>query len=273
MAKQIQPYKTSLDEGNAYWMARLSRAVYTKVSDDNEFPDEDAILADLQGEDPNFISVHGADHDTAQAALIEHHDFLCMAFRGTNELGDWLDNLNAFPRDELFGRFHTGFWQSVSDVWHPIHQRYQELRDTDKRPLFITGHSLGGAMATIAAARLVHRDQPFTAVYTFGQPRCMNRGAAMFFNAEAGRRFYRFQNNEDIVTRVPSRVMGYSHVGQCLYIDEDTTIHDEPGFWYRFLDVVEGAVETMRKTGSVGAISDHNMDRYLAAIKKWDVDF
>ena len=198
--KQVSPYKTELDAGNAYWMARLSKEVYLKRSEDNQAPDEDSILANLKKEDGKFISVLGIDKNSAQAALIEHESFLCIAFRGTDELADWLDNINAFSTKALFGEFHRGFWNSVEDVWRPINDKFRFLQQERKRPLFITGHSLGGAMATIAAAKLAHEDKPFTSVYTFGQPRALTRETAQIFDAECKSRFFRFHNNNDLVT-------------------------------------------------------------------------
>lgn len=273
MKKVVSPYKTKLDAGNAYWMAKLSKAVYKKRSDNDEFPHEEAILKELKAEDPGFLSVTGADKNSAQAALIEHEDYLCMVFRGTNELGDWLDNINAFRESVLFGEFHRGFWNSVEDVWDVIHPKYLQLREQKKRPLFFTGHSLGGAMATVAASRFLHQDLPFTSVYTFGQPRALSRETSRVYNSITPNRHHRFQNNEDIVTRVPARLMGYSHVGTCLYIDSDKQIHDDPGFWFKFLDVFDGALDALKKQGHIGAISDHDMDLYLGAVSSWDTDF
>lgn len=268
MTHKIEPYNTDLCSGNAYWMARLSQSVYTNRGE-TEYPDDVAILTDLQKEDPKFKSVTGASKNSAQGMLVEHEDLLCMVFRGTNEPADWLDNLNAFPEDVLFGSFHRGFWKSIEDVWETINGKYEDLRKEKKRPLFITGHSLGGAMATIAAARFIHQDKPFISVYTFGQPRSMDRDTARIFNSEAGSRCHRFQNNEDIVTRVPARFMGYSHVGHCLYIDEEGAIHNDPGFWFRFLDVVEGAYDSIMNEGGLGGIKDHDMKHYMTAVKQW----
>lgn len=269
--KQVSPYKTSLDSGNAYWMARLAQEVYWQNSLNDTKPDEKKILRDLKEEDDHFISVFGVDKNSAQAALIEHQNYLCMAFRGTNELADWLDNLNAFSAKHLFGEFHRGFWNSVEDVWDPLLGRYEDLLKQRKRPLFITGHSLGGAMATVSAARLVHDDRPFTSVYTFGQPRVMTRDTARVFNMECKSRFFRFHNNNDIVTRVPARIMGYTHAGTYLYIAEDETIHEEAGFWFRFVDYVEGALDALKEDG-IDAIEDHAIKKYLKAVQDWKFD-
>ena len=209
-----------------------------------------------------------------------------MAFRGTDEWEDWLDNIDgrrANSEQAMFGDFHRGFHRSCNDVWDFLNGKYEELREADRatgrhRPLFLTGHSLGGAMATVAAAKLVLEDRPFSSVYTFGQPRVVKRQTAQFLNSECGSRFFRFQNNEDLVTRVPSRLMGYSHVGSCLYIDADGEIHNDPGFWYRFLDVVDGALDRCTKlireaqevpSEDAGLIGDHHIDQYIKHIGKW----
>ncbi len=269
---RVSPCKTRLDEGNAYWMARISSEVYKSVSETDKTPDEERILNSLREDDPGFRSVTGANKNSAQAALIEHEPYLCMAFRGTDEGVDWLDNLNIVREEALFGEFHRGFWQSVGDVWEVIDARYQELMEADRRLLFLTGHSLGGAMATIAAARLIARDQPFTSVYMFGQPRAMDRKTARIYNSEAKERHFRFVNNEDIVTRVPTRISGFSHVGNCVYIDNDGCIHRDPGFWFKFIDTIVGALESLVKIGDVALVGDHDIENYLQCVRDWDID-
>lgn len=267
--KNVSPYKTVLDEGNAYWMARIAKAVYLKKSEENQMPDEDRILMNLKQDDGKFISVYGIDKNSAQAAVVEHENFLCMAFRGTNERIDWMDNIDAFATSVLFGQFHRGFWKSVEDVWLPLDAKCRELQQQRRRPIFFTGHSLGGAMATIAAAKYIHEDKPFTSVYTFGQPRAMTRTTAQVFNMECKQRFFRFHNNNDIVTRVPARLMGYSHVGSYLYISEEKKISREPGFWFRFIDYFDGAFNALKEKG-IDGVKDHDMANYLSAVETWE---
>ena len=263
----VKPYTTTLSKDNAYWMARIAKAVYYKQPDDS--PDEEKIMAELKADDSQFVSIKGVSKKSAQAALIEHENYFCFAFRGTDEAADWLDNMNVFSEKVLFGEFHRGFWKSLEDVWQPLYEQYEALHKQKRRPVFFTGHSLGGAMATVAASRFIHHDQPFSSTYTFGQPRVMSNATARIFNMEAKGRTFRFQNNNDIVTRVPARIMGYSHVGTYIYISADQELLNDPGFWNRFLDSVEGAVEAIGKKG-VDAIEDHDMSKYLSAIQKWD---
>lgn len=265
----VKPYTTTLNKENAYWMARLAQIVYCRCSEQDFLPDEAKILNDLKSEDNKFISVTGFSQHSAQAILVEHQNYLCMAFRGTDEIADWIDNINGFPEKVLFGSFHRGFWHSLQDVWEGMYECYSSLRNVKKRPLFITGHSLGGAMATMAAAQFIHQDLPFTSVYTFGQPRAMTKETSYIFDHEAKIRFFRFQNNNDLVTRVPARLMGYSHVGSSVYISEEGGIYTDPGFWFRFLDSVDGAMEAIADK-KIDGIEDHDMKHYIRAVKNWD---
>lgn len=76
----------------------------------------------------------------------------------------------------LFAHCWQGFDDGVSTVWGKVGM-YETVKalynEEDKtRRLYITGHSLGGALATIAAARLAFVDDiDITAIYTIGSPR------------------------------------------------------------------------------------------------------
>ncbi len=279
---QINRYKTAIDHGNAYWMARLAKVAYTRHEDGS--PHEAQILAELQAEDPRFISVTGTSKNSAQAILVEHQLYLTLAFRGTDETLDWVDNIDVRIEEEGIGKFHSGFLSSLNDVWQPLWDKYLELKKLSPaqtqvggvsqhaRPLFLTGHSLGGGMATVAAARLLSLDLPFISAYTFGQPRAVFRETKIAFDMMSMGRFHRFQNNTDIVTRVPSRLRGYTHVGQCIYISQEGELYNDTGFWFRFLDTIDSAIESAKNL-KLDIILDHNMDSYLLAIKAWNAKF
>ncbi len=134
--------------------------------------------------------------------------------------------------------------------------------------MWLAGHSLGGALTVIAAAIRIHEDKPFSGLYTFGQPRCMSTATCRTFNMEAKDRYFRFQNNNDIVTRVPSRFMGYGHSGQLIYISEEKKLYKSPGWWFRFLDGLDGAVNAVMEKG-LDHIEDHESSKYLNAVKDW----
>ena len=102
----------------------------------------------------------------------------------------------------------------------------EELRD-NQQTLWFTGHSLGGALAMLAAARLHFEEPRLTAdgVYTFGQPRTCDRALAKEFNTAFTDRMYRFVNNNDIVAQLPPEPT-FHHVAALRYIDSKGRVHD-----------------------------------------------
>lgn len=253
-------------KGNAWWMAKLSELSY----EGEDEPNVSSIESKLKEMDSGFESVQGFAKDSSQGIVVEHRSFVTAAFRGTDEIGDWLDNVNALAVDHALGEVHRGFQGALMDVWPKMKSAIRSIRNARPKeehrlPLYITGHSLGGAMATLAAAELISADEPFYSVYTYGQPRAGDRAFSRVYNSEAGSRSFRFQNNNDIVTRVPARVMGYSHVGTYIYIDEDKKLSSDPGSWYRFLDGVRGVVKDIGEKG-LDSVTDHKIGNYVEAI-------
>ena len=263
----FQPWTSKYKPINAYWMARFSKVAYKKKTDGS--PDVDAIGSELSAIDPKFVDVSGFDAQSSQGVVIKNEEYVVAAFRGTDEIADWLDNLNAVTKDGPLGEVQTGFHRALMDIWPQMKTAIRAFRRTSDglpdRPLWLTGHSLGGAMATLAAATLIEADETFYGTYTFGSPRVGDRGFARTFNVEAKSKVFRFQNNADIVTRVPARLMGYSHVGSFVYISEGGKLSDDVGWWYRFMDTIKGVIGDIGDKGIEG-IKDHNINQYIDAI-------
>lgn len=120
-----------------------------------------------------------------------------------------LSSQSASPKTKtksVAPKFHEGFWSALNGVWEQIAQN--PVWKVSKKQVWITGHSLGGALATLAAYRLV-RDEVISAdqingVFTFGQPRV---GDVQFAGGYSGTRdrHYRFVHNCDIVTMIPPK--------------------------------------------------------------------
>ncbi len=92
-------------------------------------------------------------------------------------------------------------------------------------------------------------------------PRCMSKEAAEKFGKVHGSKVYHVINNNDIVTRVPTRLMGYKHITNINlnYLDEDGNLHHEISKWELFKDRVKGRVFDFGEFGSDG-IKDHSID-------------
>ena len=267
---QFKPFTSRYEPTNAYWMAKFSELSYYSKEDNS--PDVEAIKSTLHSIDEKFSDVQGFSNKSSQGIVINHEDFIVAAFRGTDEIADWLDNLNVSSQPSALGNIHTGFYKALMDIWPQMKSCIRSFRraldDHPGKSLWLTGHSLGGALATLAAATLIEADETFYGAYTFGSPRVGDRVFARNFNVEVKNKVFRFQNNNDLVSRIPTRMMGYSHAGSFVYISEGGQLNTDIGLWYRFIDTVKGVIADIGEKG-LDTITDHNIQEYLNAISNY----
>jgi hypothetical protein len=111
----------------------------------------------------------------------------------------------------VFGcKLHNGFLNSWGDVKQQTIIAVKAARATNPSyTVIITGHSLGGAIATVSGAYLRVAGIPCD-INTYGSPRVGNSNFVNFVNSQAGAH-YRVTHNFDPVSRYPSRLFGYSH--------------------------------------------------------------
>ena len=158
-----------------------------------------------------FRLVEVFNKDEAQAFLAVRHDrFAVLAFRGTETPQDRCTDLNAkrVPLPGVQGvTVHRGFLEAF------MHCREEIKAGVDAHvpstlPLYITGHSMGGALAQIASA-VLERDN-LAACYTFGSPRV----GTTDFDLQVKCPHYRVINNWDLVPGMPVPwFRGYRHTG------------------------------------------------------------
>lgn len=136
---------------------------------------------------------------------------LIIAFRGSDDVFDLAVNLTASqkPTEIYEGAVHEGFGRALEGVWMEIRTLLGSL-DFAGQSIWITGHSLGGALATLTAKKLAQFMEPVHCV-TFGQPRV---GDPEFFqNYQV--QHHRFVNEHDMIPKLPPRGVftRYWHVG------------------------------------------------------------
>jgi hypothetical protein len=144
-----------------------------------------------------------------------------VCIRGTQTPREWLANFTAVPNPftlvQGFGAVHLGFDHMYRSVRDSIDRHLATLPPASR--ITVLGHSLGGAMAILAAVDLrrnfgrTHLD-----VCTFGGPRVGLAGFRRHFNAEITACF-RVTNQFDVVPHVPSVVAGWNHVGEEIEVD------------------------------------------------------
>ncbi len=237
----------------------------------------------------SFRYFNARDRNT-QAFMIRTPQCMMLAFRGTQEMQDWRTNiqtrLNKFAittqMEDLNedhtppkGQVHRGFqtaWTSIeSDVIQQINRWNAE--SPAPLPLLITGHSLGGALATVAAASLVKQRFSVDGVYTFGQPRVGD----IVFAAEIGLalrgKLFRFVNNNDIVPHIPPPFLPwnplrlYVHLGQQYYFNAFGTMSSRPNSILRFLNFWLGLTRDAFEPG-FSMVNDHRMEYYISRLQK-----
>ena len=154
-----------------------------------------AELADLNAELITTFDANGT-----QAILISSNKAITLAFRGTEatSVKDIKSDLRATTtKCDSGGNIHSGFKDAFEQVEREIQKTLNKQKFAHK-PLFITGHSLGGALATIAAKKLKHAGG-IAACYTFGAPRVGDE--EWISNIKTP--LYRVVNAADAVTMMP----------------------------------------------------------------------
>jgi hypothetical protein len=109
---------------------------------------------------------------------------------------------------------HRGFDRAFDAVSEQV---TQALAARGAEPVLITGHSMGAALAVIAADHLLSEENlRATAVYAFGMPRVGDEDFSVRYNDTLGANTYRLVHGDDIVATVPPSRLGFRHVGRLI---------------------------------------------------------
>ncbi|MCA9175395.1 MAG: lipase family protein [Planctomycetales bacterium] len=208
------------------------------------------------------------DIDSTQCSLAANYDEIVVCFRGTEKkLDDWVIDLDcSLVSGPLGGKVHQGFYDALAMVWGALHETVAKLMAERPRQLWLTGHSLGGALAMLAAAKWTDEGMPVTGIHTFGQPRVGDNEFARNYDFKLRQRSFRHVNHLDIVTRTPPRAMGYSHAGTLVYFTENGEVEHDGTWWRKFLSGWCGAFENILDWCGEG-VRDHRMTEYVAILE------
>ncbi len=241
----------------AAWCAEFSRLAYCDYATVLE-----AALARV-----GFSLLGTFERSGTEAFLAEGPAFAVLAFRGSDDLDAWILNLNARSAPwRGAGEVHRGFAAALDVVWPAIEDRLADLR----APLFLTGHSHGAALATLAAGLL-----PEASLITIGSPRVGTEAFRQSFQARPGAA-RRFVNNRDLVCHVPLYELGFRHVGEPYLIDPDGRVSAEEEDDGGFVELISRSLK-----GGLGAgpfreardgtlpreASDHAPINYVSALR------
>jgi triacylglycerol lipase len=220
-----------------------------------------AEQAEIAGKELGFASVKLLANDGAECLVLRSREDLWLAFRGTEptKFNDIMADLKVVKHSaQAGGRVHGGFQEEINDLWVLI---LKELEQNDqlkaRKNVYICGHSLGGAMATIAASRYTP-----TELFTFGSPRV--GGKRFIKNVDCTH--YRFVNNNDIVTKVPPAVLRFKHHGTLQYFNAYGQLRKLTP-WQQVKDIFRGIWAGWKRGKFFDALTDHSMVNYVEYIK------
>lgn len=156
-----------------------------------------------------------------RGVIVEGHGAIIIAFAGTDPLvpANWITDFDVGFRLRFNERvtppmLHSGFEKAFRSVAERV---TQALANRGNAPVFLTGHSMGAALAVIAADDfLSEKDLRATAVYAFGMPRVGDEDFARRYNGTLGDTTYRLVHGSDIVATVPPSSSGFRHVGRLI---------------------------------------------------------
>ena len=153
-------------------------------------------------------------------------DGIIVAFRGTlppawtvASLEDWWQDIvdsSPVAAAPLPGKVHEGFWDALQTIWDPVLGEIQSLHAADpSAPIYVTGHSKGGPLASIGGAYLLLKDGiQAREVVTFASP---HPGNGDFVSGYPGSLpVTRFENYLDIVPFLPPTDTFFTVVDQYL---------------------------------------------------------
>lgn len=260
-ALPFEPGASGLSLTNALWLSNASQLAYC---------DQARISSTL--DQAGLGLMYFFDRDGTQGfiagAEAEGGDFAILAFRGSQH-GEWVDIRSDFDfrLTELDGTgamVHRGFNLALEKAWDDLEPRLTGLVRGGVA-VWITGHSLGAALATIAASRVAP-----AALYTFGSPRVGNAG---FCGLLSGIDAHRFVNCTDLTSGLPPSGLGYDHAGTYHLLTHRGHLITEPTRRQEFDTHTKGYLGYWTTPPRIHAdkvpirpLADHTPNNYTAAL-------
>lgn len=247
--------RAAYSDRSAWIMARCSELAYVQFEKGREKQLRDSLNEIRLDLSTTF------DREGTQAFVAKNQRYAVLAFRGTEEdLRDILADIKIrFYRDKTGAKIATGFSEALTLVEKDVTQAVAQI--DPNLPLYVTGHSLGGALAAVASTRIRPSDR-IAACYTFGCPRV---GDGEFANQLWKVPVYRLVHAADIVPRFPLP-FGYRHAGDLRYIKRSGDLIEGPNALGTSL-AFTFTFATQGKT----VFHDHKIADYASSLRAWAV--
>ena len=237
----------------AWFMSNMSHLAYY---------DHSNIDSELQKTGLELINFY--DSNSTQAFLAVTDSIAVLTFRGTDvDLKNYWTNMQFNAASFHNGKVHQGFLLALEEIWQDIEK---DLNKLGNRSLFLTGHSLGAAMATLTSVLY----KPL-ALYTFGSPRV---GDQAFTDCVPDIPIYRFVNCCDLVCTIPPELIQYKHVGRCHFFNHKGQHFIDPAQDYIDKEKIRAIKRFQLSLSGLGSgnamlksLIDHSPNNYTAVLK------
>jgi len=176
---------------------------------------------------------------------VKNQKTVTIVFRGSKELGDWMTNLRA--RDENFynrGYVHQGFRHASNLFLKTVRQRGElsqhlpEILENNTK-IILTGHSLGGTMATLIGCHLLERGvrKENLEVYTFGTPPIGDEKFCDYYQDKL--HLHRLVNENDVVVHL-NKLVRFQHFGEEIILPSNQgEVHSGEGYIDNIIDMMD----------------------------------
>jgi hypothetical protein len=185
-----------------------------------------------------FIRSDGPIFDTELIVMSKSDgDFVIVVFRGSEHIGGPVsaakdaiftdgdirfEDVSAYLGDGV--RVHAGFWHAFTPVTEKIIRAIEKQGGfSEGRKLWLTGNSLGAALANLCALSLRQEGYRVQGVCTFGAPRCGDERFRQRYEDDFSILCYRWVNDNDIVPMLPP-LEDYRHVGVLAALKSDGSV-------------------------------------------------
>lgn len=201
----------------ARFLAEASLLVYVE---------EEAFIAEAL-EKAGFPETRFFSEEGTFAFLAIRDDALVLSFRGseTANRADYTTDAKIVQTQFYdYGTAHFGFVEAFEWIRSEIDEAIVGLVNQQERPVWVTGHSLGAALATLYG---IHQYEIVDAIYPIGSPRV--GGIQFAQNTESLVNIYRIVNDNDIIPRLPGPPF-YRHVGPTYFLTSTGELLENPSF-------------------------------------------
>ena len=172
----------------------------------------------------------------AQAFILWKNNTIYVSFRGTKDLNDILDVINIKPK-KIFEntQVHSGFAEQFLSIEQDITKDINHLMiEYPIEKIIFTGHSMGGALATIAAVTYskMFRDLYITC-HTFGTPSLGNKNLKHLFEACIDEIIPKLHVNKDFIHSTKGIILKNNGIAE--FISEQNIYKSYPELIYNLI--------------------------------------